>query len=74
MTARLMDEIDCHKTTRIISSAVHLSVDTRVDKGARTYVQFPKNGLQLDHVARQATMNPDDNTNLKGIQVQDQTT
>eukprot|EP00959_Pyramimonas_sp_CCMP1952_P362235 7586443-Pyramimonas_sp.AAC.1 len=44
MTARLIDHMDSYKTQRHLTSAVHPSTHTRVDKGARTYVQSPKNG------------------------------
>eukprot|EP00959_Pyramimonas_sp_CCMP1952_P146616 3068959-Pyramimonas_sp.AAC.1 len=50
MTARLIDQIDLHNTKRNHTSAVHLGIHARVDKGARTYVQSPKNGLEWDHV------------------------
>eukprot|EP00959_Pyramimonas_sp_CCMP1952_P280773 5868814-Pyramimonas_sp.AAC.1 len=59
MTARLIDQTDLHKTKRNHTSAVHLSIHTRVDQGARTYVQSPKNGLELDHAVRRGTMNLD---------------
>eukprot|EP00959_Pyramimonas_sp_CCMP1952_P295087 6171864-Pyramimonas_sp.AAC.1 len=48
------------------------SVHTRVDRGARTYVQSPKDGPQWDHAARWVKMNLDDNTSIQDIQVQDQ--
>eukprot|EP00959_Pyramimonas_sp_CCMP1952_P261769 5473807-Pyramimonas_sp.AAC.2 len=53
------------------AGAAH-SVHTRVDKGVRSYVQPPKNGPDLDHVVRCATMSLDDNTIMQDIKVQDQ--
>eukprot|EP00959_Pyramimonas_sp_CCMP1952_P239638 5007859-Pyramimonas_sp.AAC.1 len=44
MTARLLGQIDSHNIQRHHTSALHLSVHARVDKGARIYVQSPKNG------------------------------
>eukprot|EP00959_Pyramimonas_sp_CCMP1952_P196167 4101269-Pyramimonas_sp.AAC.1 len=44
MAARLIDHIDLHTTQRNHTIAVHLIIHTRVDKGVRTYVQYPKNG------------------------------
>eukprot|EP00959_Pyramimonas_sp_CCMP1952_P076564 1600017-Pyramimonas_sp.AAC.1 len=44
MTARLIDQMDLHTTQRNHTSAAHPSIHTRVDKGARTDVQSPKNG------------------------------
>eukprot|EP00959_Pyramimonas_sp_CCMP1952_P131323 2745879-Pyramimonas_sp.AAC.1 len=38
MTAILIDQMDLHKAKRNHTSAVHLSIQTRVNKGARTYV------------------------------------
>eukprot|EP00959_Pyramimonas_sp_CCMP1952_P175297 3663363-Pyramimonas_sp.AAC.1 len=49
MTAMLIDHMDLHKTQRNHTSAVHLSIHTRLDKGVRTYVQSPKNGPEWDH-------------------------
>eukprot|EP00959_Pyramimonas_sp_CCMP1952_P186323 3896308-Pyramimonas_sp.AAC.1 len=61
-----------HKTQRNLTSAVHLSVHTRVDTGARTNVQSPKNGPEWDHVVRRVTMDLDDNTIIQNIKIQDQ--
>eukprot|EP00959_Pyramimonas_sp_CCMP1952_P066133 1380733-Pyramimonas_sp.AAC.1 len=52
MTARLIDQVELYKTQRNHASAAHLKIHTRVDKGARTYVQSPKNGPEWDHIAR----------------------
>eukprot|EP00959_Pyramimonas_sp_CCMP1952_P225437 4714588-Pyramimonas_sp.AAC.1 len=46
-----------NKTLAIMTASNH----TRVDRGARTYVQSPRNGPEWDHVVRQATMDLDDN-------------
>eukprot|EP00959_Pyramimonas_sp_CCMP1952_P331518 6942160-Pyramimonas_sp.AAC.1 len=61
-----------HKTQRNHTSAVHLSVHSRVDRGARTYVQFPKNGPEWDHAVRRLTMNPGDNAIIQDIKIQGQ--
>eukprot|EP00959_Pyramimonas_sp_CCMP1952_P341698 7157717-Pyramimonas_sp.AAC.1 len=66
--------MEFHKTQRNHTSAVHPSIHTRVDKGARTYVQSPKNGPGWDHVVRRVTMNLDDNTIIQYIKIQDQPT
>eukprot|EP00959_Pyramimonas_sp_CCMP1952_P360514 7549692-Pyramimonas_sp.AAC.1 len=49
VTARLIDPIDYHQA-KISASVAHPSVHARVDKGARDYVQSPKNGPQWGHV------------------------
>eukprot|EP00959_Pyramimonas_sp_CCMP1952_P324148 6784159-Pyramimonas_sp.AAC.1 len=49
MTARLIDQMDLHKTQRNPTSAVPLSIHTRVDTGARTYVLSPMNGPEWGH-------------------------
>eukprot|EP00959_Pyramimonas_sp_CCMP1952_P453232 9467893-Pyramimonas_sp.AAC.1 len=72
MTARPIGQIDHHKAQRNHTSAAHLSVRARVDKGVRTYVQSPKNGPEWGHAARRVTMNLDDNTIIQDIKVQDQ--
>eukprot|EP00959_Pyramimonas_sp_CCMP1952_P215229 4503344-Pyramimonas_sp.AAC.1 len=72
MTARLIHQIDNHQTQRTHTSVVHLRAHTRVDKGARTYVQSPKNGPHWDRVARRVTVNPDGATIIQDIKVQDQ--
>eukprot|EP00959_Pyramimonas_sp_CCMP1952_P388070 8132363-Pyramimonas_sp.AAC.1 len=66
--------MDLHKSQRSRTSAVPLSVHTRVDKGVRTYVRSPKNGPEWDHFVRRVTMNLDDNAIIQDIQIQDQTT
>eukprot|EP00959_Pyramimonas_sp_CCMP1952_P292607 6119815-Pyramimonas_sp.AAC.1 len=66
--------MDLHKTQRNHTSAVHLSIHTRVDEGARTYVQSPKNGPEWGHVVRRVTKNLDDNTIIQDIEIQDQPT
>eukprot|EP00959_Pyramimonas_sp_CCMP1952_P064321 1343341-Pyramimonas_sp.AAC.1 len=62
MTARLVDHMDLHKTQRNRTHAVHLRIHARVDKGARAYVQYPKNGHEWGQVVRRVTMNLGDNT------------
>eukprot|EP00959_Pyramimonas_sp_CCMP1952_P362924 7599954-Pyramimonas_sp.AAC.1 len=69
MIARLIDQMDVHQTQRNHTSAVHLSIHTRVDKGARTYVQSSKNGPEWDHVVRRVTMNLGDNTIIQDIEI-----
>eukprot|EP00959_Pyramimonas_sp_CCMP1952_P388589 8142425-Pyramimonas_sp.AAC.1 len=64
--------MDSHKTQRDHTSAVHLSIHTRVDKGFRIYVQSPKNGPEWDHVVRRVTMHLDDNQIIQDIKIQDQ--
>eukprot|EP00959_Pyramimonas_sp_CCMP1952_P121043 2530772-Pyramimonas_sp.AAC.1 len=54
--------MDLHRTQRNHASSVHLSIHTRVDKGVRTFVQYPKNGPEFDHVVRRVTMNLDNNS------------
>eukprot|EP00959_Pyramimonas_sp_CCMP1952_P313665 6565621-Pyramimonas_sp.AAC.1 len=49
MAARLIDPMDLRRTQRNHTSAAHLRIHTRVDKGVRTYVQSPKNGPELGH-------------------------
>eukprot|EP00959_Pyramimonas_sp_CCMP1952_P023367 491454-Pyramimonas_sp.AAC.1 len=66
--------MDLHKTQRNHTSAVHLSIHTRVDKGVRTYVQSPKNGPAWGHVVRRVTMNLDYNVIIQDIKIQDQPT
>eukprot|EP00959_Pyramimonas_sp_CCMP1952_P270235 5648721-Pyramimonas_sp.AAC.1 len=61
-------------TTRNHTSAVHLSIHTRVEKGVRTNVQSPKNDPEWDHVVRRVAMNLGDNTIAQGIGIQDQPT
>eukprot|EP00959_Pyramimonas_sp_CCMP1952_P245559 5132413-Pyramimonas_sp.AAC.1 len=68
MTARLVDQIDLHRTRRNHASAVHLSIHTRVDKGARTYVLSPKNGPEWGHVVRRVTTNRGDTTVMQDTQ------
>eukprot|EP00959_Pyramimonas_sp_CCMP1952_P007539 157570-Pyramimonas_sp.AAC.1 len=63
MTARLIDQIDLHNTKRNHTCAVHRSIHTRVDTGARIYVQSPKSGPEWGHVARRVTRF---RTNLSG--------
>eukprot|EP00959_Pyramimonas_sp_CCMP1952_P024006 503253-Pyramimonas_sp.AAC.1 len=72
MTARLIDQTDLHKTQINHTSAVHLSIHTRVDQGVRTYVQSPKNGPEWGHVVRRVTMSLDDNAIIQYIKIQDQ--
>eukprot|EP00959_Pyramimonas_sp_CCMP1952_P394326 8262490-Pyramimonas_sp.AAC.1 len=74
MAARLIDQIDVLISQRNQTSAVHLSIHTRVDKGVRTYVQSPKNGPDWDHVVRRVSTNLDDNEIIQDIKVQDQPT
>eukprot|EP00959_Pyramimonas_sp_CCMP1952_P343281 7190655-Pyramimonas_sp.AAC.1 len=50
--AMLIDQMDSHKTQRNHTSALHLSIHTRVGKGVRTYVRSPKNGTDWGHVVR----------------------
>eukprot|EP00959_Pyramimonas_sp_CCMP1952_P395080 8277749-Pyramimonas_sp.AAC.1 len=57
-----------NKTRAIMAASVH----TRVDKGARTYVQSPKNGPGLDHVVRRVTMSLGDNAIMQDMEIQDQ--
>eukprot|EP00959_Pyramimonas_sp_CCMP1952_P291660 6100273-Pyramimonas_sp.AAC.1 len=64
--------MDLHKTQRNHTRDGHLSVHIRVDKGARTYVQFPKNGSEWDLVVRRATMDLDDNAIIQDIKIQGQ--
>ena len=72
LTARLIDQIDKHRSPRHEKSVVHLSVHTRTDKGVKTYVQSPKNGPQWDHVVRRVTTNLDNNSVIQDINVKDQ--
>eukprot|EP00959_Pyramimonas_sp_CCMP1952_P227897 4765272-Pyramimonas_sp.AAC.1 len=72
MTARLIDQMGLHETQRNHISAVHLSIHTRVDKGARNYVQSPKNGPEWGHVVRRVTMHLNDNTVIQDIKIQGQ--
>eukprot|EP00959_Pyramimonas_sp_CCMP1952_P303933 6360669-Pyramimonas_sp.AAC.1 len=74
MTAWLIDQMDLHKTHRSHTSAVHLSIHTRVDKGVRTYVQSPKNGPYWGHIVRRVTMNLDHSVTIQDTKVQDQPT
>eukprot|EP00959_Pyramimonas_sp_CCMP1952_P021429 451973-Pyramimonas_sp.AAC.1 len=64
--------MELHKTKRNHTSAVHLSIHTRFDKGARTYVQSPKNGPEWGRVVRRVTMNLGDNTIIQDIEIQGQ--
>eukprot|EP00959_Pyramimonas_sp_CCMP1952_P089538 1873150-Pyramimonas_sp.AAC.1 len=66
--------MDSHKTRGNHSSAAHLNIHTRVDKGARTYVQSPKHGPEWDHVVRRVTMDLDDNAIIQDIKFQGQPT
>eukprot|EP00959_Pyramimonas_sp_CCMP1952_P406121 8511256-Pyramimonas_sp.AAC.1 len=59
------------ETQRNYTIAVQLSSHTRVYKGARTYVQSPKNGPAWDHVVRLVTTNLDDNAIIQDIGIQD---
>eukprot|EP00959_Pyramimonas_sp_CCMP1952_P211362 4423646-Pyramimonas_sp.AAC.1 len=72
MTAILIDPVELHKTNRNHTSAVHRSIHTRVDKGARTYVQSPKNGPEWYHVAGRVTMNLGGNQIIQDIKIQNQ--
>eukprot|EP00959_Pyramimonas_sp_CCMP1952_P229376 4796054-Pyramimonas_sp.AAC.1 len=74
MTARLIDQMHLHKTHRNHTSAVHLSIHTRVDKGVRTYVQYVKNGPEWGHVVRRVALNLDDGVIIQDIEIQDQPT
>eukprot|EP00959_Pyramimonas_sp_CCMP1952_P426243 8927470-Pyramimonas_sp.AAC.1 len=66
--------MDLHKTQRNHTRAVHLSIHTPVDKGARTYVRSPKDGPEWGHVVRPVTMNLGYNTITQDIEIQDQPT
>eukprot|EP00959_Pyramimonas_sp_CCMP1952_P291569 6098512-Pyramimonas_sp.AAC.1 len=74
MAARLIVQMDLHKTQRNHTSAVHLSPRTRVDKGVRTYVQSPKNGPGGGHVVRRVAMNLGRNSIIQDIKIEDQPT
>eukprot|EP00959_Pyramimonas_sp_CCMP1952_P430092 9007966-Pyramimonas_sp.AAC.1 len=64
-----------NKTPAITTaSAVHLNIQTRVDKGVRTYVQSPKNGPEWGHAVRRMTTNLGDNAIIQDIKIQDQPT
>eukprot|EP00959_Pyramimonas_sp_CCMP1952_P164073 3430406-Pyramimonas_sp.AAC.1 len=71
MTARLIDHMNVNKTQRNHTSAVHLSIHTRVDNGVRTYVRSPKNGPEWGHVVRRVTVNLGDNTIIQDVEIQD---
>eukprot|EP00959_Pyramimonas_sp_CCMP1952_P013395 282488-Pyramimonas_sp.AAC.1 len=71
MTERLIDPMYSHKTARNLASVARLSVHAIMDKGARIYVQSPKNGPEWDHVIRPATMNIDDTIVIQDIKTQD---
>eukprot|EP00959_Pyramimonas_sp_CCMP1952_P042319 885125-Pyramimonas_sp.AAC.1 len=70
VTGRLICQTYYHMTKRKHTSAVHLSVHARVDKGARTYVQSPKSGPHWDHATCRVTMNLDDSVMIRDMQVQ----
>eukprot|EP00959_Pyramimonas_sp_CCMP1952_P204791 4282325-Pyramimonas_sp.AAC.1 len=72
MAARLMNHMHLHKTQRNHTNAVHLSIHTRDDKGARTHVQYPKTGPEWDHVVRRVATSLDDNAIIQDIKIQDQ--
>eukprot|EP00959_Pyramimonas_sp_CCMP1952_P334829 7011526-Pyramimonas_sp.AAC.1 len=54
------------------TSAVHLTIHTRVDGGARTNVQSPKNGPAWDHVVGRVTMILGDNQIMRDVEIQGQ--
>eukprot|EP00959_Pyramimonas_sp_CCMP1952_P203829 4262657-Pyramimonas_sp.AAC.1 len=64
--------MDSHTTKRHHTSAVLRSIHTRVDTGARTYAQSPKDASQWDHVVRRVTKNLGDNQIIQDIEIQDQ--
>ena len=74
LRARLLDQVDNKNTRRHNRCMVHLSVHTRVDKQARTYVQPPKNGPSWDHVKRRVTYDLDTKKVIQDLLVQDQPT
>eukprot|EP00959_Pyramimonas_sp_CCMP1952_P307328 6432708-Pyramimonas_sp.AAC.1 len=61
-----------NKTRRELTQALYTSTRARVDKGVRTYVQFPKNCPEWNHVVIWLTMNLDDNAIIQDIKIQDQ--
>eukprot|EP00959_Pyramimonas_sp_CCMP1952_P014655 310525-Pyramimonas_sp.AAC.1 len=64
--------MDLHKTQSSHTSAVHLSIHTQVHKGARTYVQSPKNGPERGHVVRRVAMDLGDDAVIQDIEIQGQ--
>ena len=53
---------------------IYLSIFTRADRGARTYVQTPLNGPKWDEVVRRVTFDLDAKHIIRSIQVKDQPT
>eukprot|EP00959_Pyramimonas_sp_CCMP1952_P151998 3180069-Pyramimonas_sp.AAC.1 len=70
MAARLTTLI-CTKQKET-ARAAHLSIRTRVDKGARTYVQSPKTGPDWDPFVRRVTMTLDGSAIIQDTKIQDQ--